>query len=352
MLAALAVLAGVGLASVLFAVFRPSDNPEAGKPVAVTQSEIDAELGALQEALQSALQEKKDLSRLYAKARLFTERFPGEPAGHVLLAQICLGSQRWSDAYLSWTRALELDPDGYELWKMAGFTAAKLGRLEESRAQYTQAAAIQGDRTDSDVFTSIGRLELVLGNLTEAEQAFTRALDAPGIGEKTNWKHEAYAGLADVASVRGDHDKAHELVDRAIKLAKIDSSADLAGYHIQKSRLYMDAGDHEQALTMLTHTWQLYPTSPQRIESAELRATLYEYAGDLARAVNHIAYVCETYQNNPQRIDDQLADYYALLATWQLKAGQLDAATTSVHNISTLVPTHPKLAELQQKLNP
>lgn len=334
---------------VYFAV-NQRKTPEGPTNIVLSPVEIEARLADLQQQFQTALQEKEDLTRLRSAIKLFTKEAPDEPAGHVLLAQIRMASNRWSGAYEALAQALELDPQAYELCKMAGFCAARLGHVEQAKIHYTAAVNVSDQRPDNEVYTSLGRLNLALSDDLAAEQAFEQSIRAPAPGGKTNWKHESYAGLADVASYRKLHDKAHEWVDRAIKHAKLDSSADLVGYQIQKARLFADADRPDDALAMLTHTWQTYPDSQRRIESARLRARLYEQAQELGKAVNHIAYVTDTHQRDPDRKDATLADFYALLAAWQIKAKQTDAARIAVQNLATLAPEHPALVKLRSDL--
>jgi len=344
----LALLIAVG---VYLAVSRSG---ETDHPVDVrlnlTPEQIDERLGALQKEFQTVLQEKLDRARFEAKARLFTEQVPDEPAGHVLLAQVRMSLNKWEEAYTSWAHALESDPGAYELSKMAGFCAARLSRLEQAVKHYEAAAGSAGSATDCEVYAALGRLYLSLNQPEKAEAEFNLSLTAPAPGEKTNWKHDAYSGLADVAATRGDAEAALSWNDRAIKLAKVDSSADTVGYHIQKARIYMDLGRDDDALTMLTHTWQTYPDSQGRIESARLRAKLYERAGQLDKAVNHIALICDMHFNELERQDLVLADFFALLAEWQIKAGQKDQAKIALANLETLMPQHPKAASLKKQL--
>ena len=85
----LLLLALAGAAVAYLALSRGGevdDDPGRSSPRPMTQEQIDAELGELQQSFQTALQEKLDLSRLAGQARVFTEAHPNEPGGHVLLA--------------------------------------------------------------------------------------------------------------------------------------------------------------------------------------------------------------------------------------------------------------------------
>lgn len=351
--------AGVMLTSALFAcgiamAMIGCDDPwqqTTQTPTPVSQEEIDRRLAGLQEEFQKVLQEKLDLERFEARAQVFAEEFPEEPAGHVLVAQTRMSLRRWQGAYDAWLTARDLRADAFEYEKMAGFCAARLGRYEKAESHYRAAVQTMGERADSEVYASLGRLYLALDQPAKAESAFSSALVAPGPGDETNWKHEAYSGLANVSVLRDDCDGALETIDRAIRLAAVDSQADVVGYHIQKARIMMDCGSDADAVTMLTHTWQTLPDSQWRLESARLRAKLYERAGELGKAVNHVTLVCDWHQNAPERRDRVVADYVALLAEWQLKAGQADAARTTLFNLETLEPEHPRLNELKMKLN-
>lgn len=347
----LAVLAvGAAVVAGVLLLGAPDRRGAGAQGPPASQQAIDDRLGALQKQFQSALQEDRDLGRVFGRARLFTEDHPEEPAGHVLLAQVQMQTGRWSSAYESWSRALALDPGVFEVHKMAGFCAAKLGRLEQAVDHYRDAIELAGARADHEVHAALGRLYLSLGRPDDAEAAYEKSLDAPGAGNQTNWKHRGYAGLADVASVRGEYDLAQQHVDRALKLAKLDSKADTVGYRVQKARLYLDAGQPDHALAVLNDTARRDPDAALRIESTRLRAKLYEQAGDPERAVNHVASVCQLYQMQADRREDKLAALYALLAQYQIKAGRYDAASTSIANLETLTPKDPAIAPLRQAL--
>ncbi|MEM6505045.1 MAG: tetratricopeptide repeat protein [Planctomycetota bacterium] len=345
----LALLALAISAVISLVVTRSSEDASPERP-AVSQEQIDQELGVLQQDFQTALQEKQDLSRLAAKARAFTERYPEEQGGYVLLAQTRMGLKQWDQAYTALQQALTFDENAFELSKMAGLSAAKLGRIDKALSHYLAAVQATNDQADSEVYTAIGRLYLALGSPLNAERVFNQAAEARGPGEETNYKHEAYAGLADVSAVGGDTEAALSWVDRAIKMSGIDSDADTAAYHIQKARIYMDADRDQDAVTMLNYTWSEFADTPWRIESARLRARLYERAGQLDKAVDHLQAITEWHRINENRNEETIAEFTALLAGWQIKAGRIDDARVSLFNLQALVPGHPAIDGLKEQL--
>lgn len=305
----------------------------------------------MQQDLQTAMQEKQDLSRLAGQARAFTERYPDSQGGYVLLAQTRMGLEQWDQAYPAWQLALAKDTAGaFEMNKMAGLCAAKLGRVDQALAHYQQAVQTTNDQADSEVYAALGRLHLALNDVASAKQMFNRAVEARGPRDETNYKHEAYAGLADVASVNNDIDSALSWIDRAIKMAKLDSDADSVAYHIQKARIYMDAGRDQDATAMLAYTWSQFPDSPWRIESARLRAKLYERDNQLDKAVDNLQAITEYHRMSETRDNQTLANFTALLAHWQIKANRIDAARISLHNLQTLAPNHPAINEIKVQL--
>ena len=351
-LLAVLVCFGLALGGVGYLVVNRYANPGGDRATQKpSDAEISEELGELQQQFQSAMQENLDPARLEARVADFTRRHPEQTDGHVLLAQIHAHMLKWGQAYTSLTRALADRPNEVELCKMAGACAAKLNRLELAEQHYQDAVRATGDAADYTVYAALGQIYLAMDNTDLAEQAFNRALKAPGPGEEPNYMHEARSGLADVAGLRKDFETAHEQIDRAIRLGNADSSADLPAYHIQKARLYMDAGQDTDAVTMLSHTWIAYPDARWRIESARLRARLYERASEMDKAVNHIAMVCDYHQRNPGRVNRVVSNFFALLARWQIKAGQTEPAGISLHNLETLAPDHPELPELRKQLN-
>ncbi|MFK7787890.1 MAG: tetratricopeptide repeat protein [Phycisphaeraceae bacterium] len=345
----LLVLLAIALSAVIYLALNRGNSGTADPPRA-TQEQIDKELGVLQQAFQTTLQEKQDLARLAAQARAFTEQYPEQQGGYVLLAQTRMGLKQWDLAYAAWKQALTEDVSTFEISKMAGLCAAKLGEVEQALSHYQQAVESTNDQADSEVYAALGRLHLALNDVDLAEQMFDRAVDARGPGEDTNYKHQAYAGLADVAAVREDTATALSWIDRSIKMANLDSSADSAAYHIQKARIYMDADRDQDATTMLGYTWSQYPDAPWRIESARLRAKLYERADQLDAATDYLQSITEWHRLSEERDNETLANFTALLTQWQIKANRTDDAQISLHNLQTLAPGHPAIDGLKAKL--
>lgn len=320
---------------------------------ATNQEQIEEQLGQLQQAFQTAMTEKQDLTRIAAQAQAFTEAHPTNREGHVLLAQTRIGLEQWDRAYAALQQALSLDTQTstFELSKLAGVCAAKLDKLPQALKHYQQAVAATRDQADSEVYAALGQLHLALNEIDLAEQMFTRAIDAPGPGDKTNYKHQAYAGLAEVAAARQAFDQALSWADRAIKMAGLDSEGDVPRYQIQKARLYMQAGRDQDAVTMLGFTWDQFPQTPWRIESARLRATLYERANQLDAAVDYLQSVTEWHRFDQTRDNKTLASFTALLAQWQIKAKRIDDANVSLHNLKILAPEYPMIKVLKEQMS-
>ena len=113
----------------------------------------------------------------------------------------------------------------------------------------------------------------------------------------------------------------------------------------------MDAGRDEDATAWLSYTWSKYPETLWRIESARLRATLYQRADQLETAVDYLQTITEYHRMAEMRNTENLANFTALLAQWQIKAKRIDAAKISLHNLKTLAPTHPAIEMLKEQLS-
>jgi predicted Zn-dependent protease len=346
------VALGLGIGAVGYlAVDRWAGDADAERPDRASAAGVAAQLEALQAEVNAAMNDGQALPRLEARVRDFTRRHPGPWEGHLLLAQVRLRLSMWEPAYDSLTRALADQPESEELNRLAGDCAAKLGRLEQAERHYRAAIAAAGEGADSDMHAALGRLYLATDRVDLAEQAFNNSIAARyARGQDVNWRHKGHAGLADVASLRGDFDTALTQIDQALRFAESDSQADVTGYRIQKARLYMDAGRDDEAATMLAYAWSQEPEAQWRIESARLRATLFERAGEMDKAVNHVKLVCDMVQLSEDRRDDTLANLYALLARWQIKAGRTDAARLALDNARTLWPDQPQLDALRAQL--
>lgn len=318
----------------------------------MTQAQVDARLAELQQEFEDIGNQGGDLTVFEAKIRLFTEQHPREAEAYVTLGLARVALLRWSDAYQAFLSAIRLKPGVYQWHQLAGFCSTKMNDNDQALGHYLDALEVAGDAADYTLYTNLGQLYLVLDQLDEAERSFTLALDAPPPpGEDTNWRHQGYSGLADVAAVRGDFEKAQEFIDLAIRFNPGDSGKKEVGYMIQKAWLYMDQGRDDEALRYLRdEVHRRHPDSAGRIESVRLRARLYERAGDLGAAVDHVSYYTWDQTQQPERIDAELANFFALQAEWQIKAGQFDAARHSLTSLENLAPQHTQLQSLRDQL--
>jgi len=123
----LLLLLALAIGAVVYLAANRGD-ADSTAPPPPTQEEINQRLGVLQQAFQTALQEKQDLKRIAARADAFVQEHPDEPGGYVLLAQARMGLKQWAPAYAAWEKSLSFDEDAFELNKMAGLCAASSAR--------------------------------------------------------------------------------------------------------------------------------------------------------------------------------------------------------------------------------
>jgi len=348
------------LAAVAYLVFDEKDDTDddlitpgevEGQQAPPNPQIVEARLDALRQEFNTIIDEKLDATALEARVRVYTERHPENAGGFLLLGQARMSLLRWADAYEALSTSLQLKSDEPECHRLAGACAAELGRYDQAQQHYLDALRIAGPRANCALYRNLGQLYLVRGDLDAAEQAYTRSLDAPAPpGEDTNWKHEGYAGLANVASQRGDLNTALQNIELAIVLSKAQTGSDEVGYYIQKARIYADAGQDEQAITTLVTTARNYRNADLRIEAVRLRARLYERAGNVGSAVEYINTILELRELANNDTDAELAEFYALLAQWQIHAGQNIQALNTLDVLRGLSPDHPQLEVLRAQL--
>lgn len=298
------------------------------------------EMAQLQEQFKRYMENRLDFTDLLPDARAYTKRHPDDPAGYILLAQVLMKMERYGEAYPALAEALRDNPDHFELQKLTGTCAAKLGLWEDAERHLLAAHDLKEDET---VILQLGNVFYETDRLDEAEEMYVAAKALSGMTPP----HKANAGLAEVYAARGDLDRALQFISLAIRWADGDSEAEVWVYQLNKVRLLFDAGQWAAGEQLLRQTRAEYPEAVYLLAGARLRARLYAQQGDLpsaARELENLVYA-PAGQTDPER-----ADILAELAHWQLEAGNTARAGEAVAALRALVPEHPRLAELEARL--
>jgi tetratricopeptide (TPR) repeat protein len=340
----LAVLgaAAVG-AGVVAVVYLRGDPPPAQTAPRDTAHE---EMVALQEDFKRYVENRLDFIDLLPDAKAYTRRHPDAVAGHILLAQVLMKLELYGEAYPSLSRALELENRGgnFELLKLTGTCAAKLGVWGEAERHLLAADALRPD--DITVVLQLGNVYFQTGRLEDAEESYQHALNA----NRTTPPHKAYAGLAEICAARGQYDEAQPFINRAIRWANEDGEAQAWVYQLKKVRILFDAGQWAAGESLLISTQGESPEATYTLPCTRLRARLHGHHGEPLRAARDYELLISGVVDTATFTDAERAEIYAELAHWHLEAGNPDRAGEAVAELRRLVPGDPRLAALEARL--
>lgn len=172
------------------------DQGKGGGPADDEPAAPDAD--PLMKKAQAAL-EAKDYANAekYAKEVIAIDP-KGYPYAYVILGDTALEQKKYEEALGYYKKAIELDPkDGWAAQRAAQ-VYQKLGRPNDARGVLRKHVMSNSD-ADADTWDALAWLELDLGDMKAAEQAFQKAIEASG-GKDA----EAWYGLAMIAARRGD----------------------------------------------------------------------------------------------------------------------------------------------------
>ncbi|XAM01550.1 tetratricopeptide repeat protein [Phycisphaeraceae bacterium D3-23] len=302
-----------------------------------------AEIIALQEDFKRYMENQLDMIDLLPAVKAYTKRYPDRDAGYILLAQVLMKMELYSEAYPALDRALAGNADNFELRKLTGTCAAKLGLWDEAEVHLLAADALKED--DETVVLQLANLYFQTGRLDEA---FARYEDAKKLSGSTP-PHKANAGLAEVYAARGDYENALKKIALAIKWADGDSQAELWVYQLSMVRMLFDDGQWERGESLLDTTQGDNADLVLRLPFARLRARLQAHQGKPGLAAGELAIIANPAFAPEGQTDREKADILAEYAYWCLVAGDTAQAQEPLDALRGLMPEHPRLAELEAR---
>ncbi len=175
---------------------------------------VEASRGQLQPALRSYL----------AAYRIF--RVAGERRSQAIMLQdlglVYLDAGDYERSLRYYAQALELHgEDPYFALTMrnnTGEVLKLLGREEEAEREYlsalTHARTIRSPMLETRILTNLALVQADLGKLEPAERNAQMALRLSRGAEGADWQPFVYGALAKVAALRGNHQRAAELLER------------------------------------------------------------------------------------------------------------------------------------------
>lgn len=336
-LVALVVVGLVGTTTFILLDRNADDNPpppDAGDPT--------AEIIALQEDFKRYVENQLDMIDLLPAVKAYTKDYPDQDAGHILLAQVLMKMELYSEAYPALDRALAGNADNFELRKLTGTCAAKLGLWDEAEEHLLVADALKKDET---VVLQLANMYFQTGRLDQAEEAYELAKRMSGMTSP----HKANAGLAEVYAARGDYETALKKIALAIKWAQGDSEAELWVYQLSMVRMLFDDGQWERGGALLNTTRSGNPDVMLTLPFARLGAREKAQQGDFEGAISELALIASPAVAPPGQTDRERADILAEYAYWCLEAGDADQASVPLEALRALMPGHPRLAELEAR---
>lgn len=345
-LVAVGVLAVLGvIAAVALVVYRDrQQNNTTGPEPAAIEQQAQRQIEELREQFQAYSNGDLDFRNLVPEVDRYTQTYPDRPEGHILLGQVYMKLERWQPALDALAKALAIDPDYFQLQKLAGTCAAKLGRWEQAEDHLRQALAMQAER---DVHLMLGNVYYQTQRYEQAEQQYNLAIQKAGATPP----YKAYSGLADVRGKQGQYAEALQLVDEAIGWSGADAEVKPWTYPLQKVRLLMDAGRMDDAGQLLAVEIHDDPAASFTFDYVQLQARLWAHEGRVEAIPGLFAELAERLFLDPERDPAVLGDVLAELAHWRLELGRTDTAADALARLRTVRPNHPRLGELESRLN-
>lgn len=327
----------------IYIVDRKWKDSPAGPDPAAVELQAQQRIAELQESFKAYSEGELDFRNLLPDVARYVEDYPDRMEGHILLAQVNMKLERWEPALKHLDRALSIDPDSYQLQKLAGTCAAKLQRWPQAEAHLRSAMSMQADR---DIHLMLGNVYFQTQRYEPAEQQFNLAMQKSG----QTPPHKALSGLAALRSKQGQHREALTLVDDAIFFSKADGTVSPWTYPLQKVFILMEAGEMDVAGAMLIAVINDQPEASYTLEYAKLQARLWAHQDRAAAIPGMYEDLVSRLIADPERDPAVLGEALADLAHWRLEMNQRDRAAASLSTLRSIRPDHPRLGELEARL--
>jgi len=250
------------------------------------------------------------------------------------LGDICAVTGRYDEAIERFNEAATMNPNAPEAFNGLGSVYFYRGDWKTAKEYFTRA--LGADPKNITALSDLGWVALAENDIAAARDYFTRALEngPPGPEAATG----LYTGLAQVALLDGQPDKAVDYSDRALKMLP-----DSAAAYAMKSQALLAKGDTQGALDSAARAAAIEPARHEyhAVEAAAARA-----AKDFPR---EIAAWKSAIQNAPQGSPAGAA-YNEGLARAYLASGDKQQALDSVNRALESYPSDQNLTALKAEL--
>jgi tetratricopeptide (TPR) repeat protein len=253
------------------AAIGPTSAPQVGS------DRLEASLAAVMQYLQSS-----EFVKAEAIARTLIDRAPNDARAHEALGQVLVEKSAQAEqrgelpaavelrnqAWASYARAVELDPNSAGLRQSAGLIAMTAGETDAALRCFLKAEALDHSNAQHPLYAA--QLLMQAKRLDEAEAALNRAL---AIAPDEPYVH---ASLAMVYLERSQMDAAL----REIQLAR-QADPDNVGFRAQQAKIHRRNNQPREALELLIGLGE--PERAQEAAAFEIAAA-YEALGEPAKA--------------------------------------------------------------------
>lgn len=184
---------------------------------------------------------KQDPEKAIAAAGMWTELYPDDITGHLLLSVLFTNAGRWDRAIAEYETILELDAGRLDYLRTIGALYEETGRYEQAASYYQRYADEFPD--DARSFTPLGRL----------------------------------------SRRQGDHEAARKYYERALLLDPGNTDV-----MISLAELAFDLGHFDDVVDQLEETLAASRTSGQRADVLDALSRHYQRRGQLAKAIDYM----------------------------------------------------------------
>ena len=302
-------------------------------PPHVDTDQAYVELETLQQRLQAAIANQREVTPIIADARALVRAHGDIVPARVTLAQALMMDGQKDPAYEQLVEALRRDPDQPAVRLLAGTLALELDQPAEAERHYR--LAIDNDPQNGQHRLHLAKVQMIEGRLDDAQQTL---LDALRIDSSL---HAAHGMLANIYAEQGDLEAALEHIRQARERSPLSKPELRQAYTRRYAALLLKAGQPAEAMLMLrTLPIEMHFDPGVMAQMAACWAQLDEPA----RAAEHYE---QALSYHPA--DEGAA---ALAAEWHLEADDLAAARRMIDQLRRINPRSPHLAELEARLNP
>lgn len=275
----------------------------------------------------------KDFTQARAVLQPLLEKYPGDAAGHAMLAKALIAQGRWHKAFEEAERACVLDDKLVDAHMLAGIIAERFDKLDIARHHYQRANELQPGSLQSALY---------LANICMKQKDWANAdLYALQVIHLDPSQAIAYAITAQVAANQGQTERAIEQWEKALVHTPTDDPKYLT-YTMQRVQLLRrrDMAGREEALNVLMSLPQKMRDDDRRVteELAQTYLSL-ERPGDAADA--WIAWLHDHPMDGPAAAEAGIDAQ---------RAGQTDRAKQLLAIAQRLAPQHPLTGALKEAI--